>query len=120
MTRSMTTYDHGDIVYVPFMFTDKPVVKSRPALIVSSAEYHASRREIVIAAITSRIRDPLFIGDHVIDEWSECGLSAPSVVTCILWTVKFTMIRRKLGAMPSGDLSAYHRVFAQAFGPSTG
>ena len=118
MTQSTMTYSHGDVVYVPFMFTDKPVVKNRPALIVSSADYHASRREIVIAAITSRIRDPLFVGDHTINDWSECGLAAPSVVTCILWTVKSAMIRRKLGAMSADDLKAFHRVFARAFGLS--
>ena len=118
MTQSTMTYSHGDVIYVPFMFTDKPVVKNRPALIVSSAEYHESRREIVIAAITSRIRDPLFVGDHVIDDWRDCGLAAPSVVTCILWTVKSAMIRRKLGAMPEDDLVAFHKVFARAFGLS--
>ena len=118
MTQSTMTCSHGDVVYVPFMFTDKPVVKNRPALIVSSAEYHASRREIVIAAITSRIRDPLFVGDHVIDDWRECGLATPSVVTCILWTVKSAMIRRKLGEMSADDLNAFHQGFARAFGLS--
>jgi mRNA interferase MazF len=112
------TFSHGDVVYVPFVFADKPVVKNRPALIVSSAEYHASRREIVIAAITSRIRDPLFVGDHKIDGWQESGLAAPSVVTCILWTVKSAMIRRKLGALSADDLNAFHGAFVRAFGLS--
>ena len=116
MTQSTTTYSRGDVVFVPFVFTDKPVVKNRPALIVSSSDYHASRREIIIAAITSRIREPLFVGDHVIDGWQACGLGRPSVVTSILWTVKASMIRRVLGVMPRPDLEASSERLAEALG----
>ena len=54
----------------------------------------------------------------MIDDWQECGLAAPSVVTCILWTVKSAMIRRKLGEMSADDLNAFHQGFARAFGLS--
>lgn len=114
MTLSTTTYNRGDVVFVPFMFTDKPVAKNRPALIVSSPEYHASRREIVIAAITSHIRHPLFVGDHRIKDWQACNLAKPSVVTAILWTVKASMIRRKLGTMLATDLQAVSKALSNA------
>jgi len=110
------TYNRGDVVFVPFMFTDKPVAKNRPALIISSSDYHASRREIIIAAITSHIRHPLFVGDHHIHDWQACGLVKPSVVTCILWTVKASMIRRRLGTMPEKDLLDFQRALSQALG----
>lgn len=113
---STMTYDRGDVVFVPFMFTDKPVAKNRPALIISSSDYHASRREIVIAAVTSHVRHPLFVGDHAIEDWQACGLVRPSVVTCILWTVKAGMIGRKLGRMPQKDMLGFQRVLSQALG----
>jgi len=116
MTQSTMTYSRGDVVFVPFMFTDKPVVKNRPALIISSPDYHASRREIVIAAITSHIREPLFVGDHRIDDWQTCGLSKPSVVTSILWTVKASMIRRRLGSISEKDKKAHEHALCRALG----
>jgi mRNA interferase MazF len=98
------------------MFTDKPIAKNRPALIVSSSDYHRSRREVIIAAITSQVRHPLFVGDHLVEDWQACGLVKPSVVTSILWTVKAGMISRKLGVMPRSDMSGFERGLSQALG----
>ena len=116
MTPSTTTYSRGDVVFVPFMFTDKPVAKSRPALVVSSSDYHRSRSEVIIAAITSQVRHPLFVGDHLIEDWLACGLVKPSVATSILWTVKASMIGRKLGVMPEGDMLGFQRALSRALG----
>jgi mRNA interferase MazF len=98
------------------MFTDRPVAKNRPALIISSSDYHRSRREVIIAAITSQVRHPLLVGDHLIEDWQACGLVKPSVATSILWTVKAGMIGRKLGAMPQGDMLGFQRVLSRAIG----
>ena len=116
MTRSTTTYSRGDVVFVPFQFTDRPVAKNRPAVIISSEAYHASRREVIIAAITSRVRDPLFVGDHVIQGWQECGLTKPSVATGIIRTVKAAMISRIVGMMPEADMSAHEHALCRALG----
>jgi mRNA interferase MazF len=116
MTRPTTTCSRGDVVFVPFQFTDKPVAKNRPAVIVSSAAYHTSRREVVIAAITSRVREPLFVGDHLIERWQDCGLIKPSVATGIIRTVKSSMITRTLGVMSERDMRAIEGRLAEALG----
>ena len=46
-------FDFGDVVLVPFPFTDQSGTKRRPAVVVSLAGYNMSRRDIVIMAITS-------------------------------------------------------------------
>ncbi len=58
-----TGYSFGDVVLVPFPFTDQSGSKKRPAVIVNSADYQAQRRDLVIMVITSQIRArPAFAG----------------------------------------------------------
>jgi mRNA interferase MazF len=56
-------FSFGDVVLVPFPFTDQSGTKKRPAGVVSSHSYNASRRDIVIMAITSQVRTPLGFGE---------------------------------------------------------
>jgi mRNA interferase MazF len=101
----MTTVDRGAIVLVRFVFADESGAKRRPALILSTARFHAGRREVLVAAITSNV-GRLLVGDHLIEGWHEVGLPLPSVVTGILRTVKRDMIDDKLGMLGGDDLAA--------------
>lgn len=101
-TLSMTSFRQGELVLVKFVFTEGVGFKKRPALIVSSDEYHKSRNEVVIAAVTSNIEREL-VGDTEIKEWKKANLLYPSIVTGILQTIKNNMIERKLGALTSTD-----------------
>ena len=49
-------FDFGDVVLVPFPFTDQTASKKRPAVIVSSSHYGRTRHDIVLMAITSQLR----------------------------------------------------------------
>ena len=101
----MTEYNRGDVVLVNFVFSGETGVKRRPAVIVSSDAYHQGRQEAIIAAITSRT-DRVLVGDHLISNWKEAGLLFPSVATGIIRTTRQSMISRKLGVMPKGDMRA--------------
>ena len=50
----MTHYNRGDVVLVPFPFSDQTTTKKRPAVIISSNTYNDTFRDIVIMAITSQ------------------------------------------------------------------
>ncbi len=50
----MTNYDFGEVVLVPFPFTDQTTTKKRPAVIVSSEFYNVSLPDVVLMAITSQ------------------------------------------------------------------
>jgi mRNA-degrading endonuclease toxin of MazEF toxin-antitoxin module len=48
-------YDFGDVVLVPFPFTNQKAFKKRPAVIVSSRGYNAARPDVIIMAVTSQL-----------------------------------------------------------------
>jgi mRNA interferase MazF len=111
----MTGYSRGAVVLVSFVFTDEKGERRRPAVIVSSDTYNLSRREVIIAAITSRT-DRILIGDHLISNWQGAGLLFPSVATGIIRTIKQGMIARKLGTMPRPDMQAIEDNLRDALG----
>ena len=98
----MTKYKRGDIVLVDFGFSEGTGSKKRPALIISSDNYHKGRQEVIVVAITGNVKRVLF-GDTKIDKWKEAGLLYPSLVTGIVRTVKGSIILRKLGILSQRD-----------------
>jgi len=104
----MTNYKWRDVVLVDVVFSDGSGIKKRPALVISSEEYHKNRQEVMIAAITSNIRRVL-CGDTKIKEWKEAGLNFPSLVTGIIQTIKAEMINRKLGVLDKEDFQKVQR-----------
>jgi mRNA-degrading endonuclease toxin of MazEF toxin-antitoxin module len=104
-TPYTTTYSRGEVILVPFQFTDRPVAKMRPAVILSSPTYNAGRQELIVAALTSRIRSPLLPGDRLLGDWQTAGLPRESVVTAIIRTVKHSMVSRRIGKLTGDDLN---------------
>ncbi len=101
-----TGYKLGDVVLVPFPFTDQTGTKKRPAIIVSSDAYHARRRDAIIMAVTSQIKPTAVFGEVTITEWKKAGLLQPSVTKPILTTVEKGLVIRKLGQLQDVDLKA--------------
>lgn len=111
----MTNYKQQDVVLVDFGFSEETGSKKRPALIISSDNYHKNRAEIIIMAVTSNIKRVLF-GDTKIDKWKEAGLIYPSLVTGIIRTIKDNMIIKKLGAVLDQDFQKVKENLKKAIG----
>jgi mRNA interferase MazF len=99
----MTDYKFGDIIPVPFPFTDQTTTKKRPAVIVSSSTYNQNRPDIVIMAVTSQIHSSGYFGDVRIQKWQQAGLLKPSVIKPILTTVEKGLVIKKLGSIADSD-----------------
>ena len=97
----MTGSEFGDLVLVPFPFTDQTATKRRPAVVVSSAAYHRERPDLVILAVT---------------KWKEAGLLKPSVFKPVLATIERRLVLRTLGQLAEEDRVALHRVLAEILG----
>jgi mRNA interferase MazF len=64
----MTAYSFGNIVLVPFPFTDQSTVKKRPAAVVSSDAYDQKRPDIIIMAVTSQMSSAGYFGDIAVNQ----------------------------------------------------
>ena len=111
-----TGYSFGDVVLVPFPFTDQTGIKRRPAVIVSSAEYQTQRRDLVIMAVTSQIRSRQAFGEFTIAEWKKAGLVAPSAVKPVLTTIEKRLVLKKLGQFQPADLGMLRTSLDQILG----
>ncbi len=111
-----TGYSFGDVVLVPFPFTDQSGLKKRPAVVVSSSGYHTQRRDLVIMAITSQLRPRPAFGEFTVAEWKKAGLIAPSAVKPVLTTIERHLVLRTLGRLQQADIRSLRTSLAQILG----
>ncbi len=100
----MTNYERGDIVLVPFPFSDQTTTKKRPAVIISSDTYNSLSADCVIMAVTSRTNKISSVGECLIDDWNKAGLLKPSAIKSAISTIERTLILKKLGRLSQRDI----------------
>jgi mRNA interferase MazF len=113
---NMTGYEFGDVVLVPFPFTDQRASKKRPAVVVSSGAYNGQRSDIILMAITSRIRSPAYFGDVPLNDWQRAGLLKPSIVKPIFTTIEKGLVLRELGRLSEKDRTILKEALATLLG----
>ena len=106
----------GDVVLVPFPFTDQSGVNKRPAVVISSSTYNTGRRDLVIMAITSQVRQPLGFAEAFITDWESAGLIKSSVLKPVFTTIEQGLVIRTMGRLSAGDLPSLREAIAQAIG----
>ena len=106
----------GDVVLVPFPFTDQSDTKKRPAVIVSSNGYNTNRRDLIIMAITSQVRTPLGFGEAIVTDWQSAGLIKLSVLKPVFATIEQSLVVRTLGALSVADTLILREAVVQSVG----
>ena len=106
----------GDVVLVPFPFTDQSGTKKRQAVVVSSHGYNASRRDIVIMAITSQVRRPLGFGQAMVADWQTAGLVKASVLKPVFTTIEQALVIRVMGTLAAADIKTLREVVREVIG----
>ena len=101
-----TIYSFGDVVLVPFRFTDQTATKKRPAVVASSDSYNKARFDVILMAITSQSSGHSRIDEVVIGDWKGAGLIKASTMKPILTTLEKGLIIRPLGKLGEKDITA--------------
>ncbi|HEY8709360.1 MAG TPA: type II toxin-antitoxin system PemK/MazF family toxin [Burkholderiaceae bacterium] len=109
-------FSFGDVVLVPFPFTDQSGSKKRPAVVISGSSYNDNRRDIVIMAITGRVRQPLAIGEAMVSDWQSAGLIKASVLKPVFTTIEQGLVVRTMGALSAADAKTLREVVSDVIG----
>ena len=78
-------FNPGDIVAVNFPGVTG--IKRRPAVILSSPVYHASRPDLIVGLITSQTAAAVGPTDYPLQDWAQAGLRVPSAFRSFLATL---------------------------------
>jgi len=111
----MTRYNRGDVILVPFPFSDQSAAKKRPAIIISSDAYNNISQDIVIMAVTGQIRSHIGVGEFLIEDWKGAGLLRPSAVKSAISTIEQGLVMKILGKLSSKDVSALEKALKELF-----
>ena len=109
-------YHFGDVIVVPFPFTDQTTTKKRPAVVVSSEAYHRERPDLILMAITSQVRPTPTVGEVAVLHWQEAGLLKPSVIKPLLTTIETNLVLRQLGTLHADDQASLRQVLVAILG----
>ncbi len=109
-------FEFGEIVLVPFPFTNQAASKKRPAVVVSSRAYSAARPDVMVMAVTSQLRANPSLGEVPVAEWQAAGLLRPSTVKPVFATLEQSLVLRRLGALDRGDQAALRATIGRIIG----
>lgn len=100
----VATFNEFDIVIVPFPFTERPIAKRRPAVMVSVSRFNADHTGKVLAMVTTAgARWP---SDVALQDWQQAGLHVACWVRFKLFTLDDHLIDRKAGTLSIRDAQA--------------
>jgi mRNA interferase MazF len=104
----------GDIVVVDFPGVQG--VKRRPAIVISSDEYHLVRPDVIVGLVTSQLPNKPGSMDYILADWRFAGLNKPSAFRAFLVTLPRAAITSSIGRPSAVDLAAIlkcvHRAIA--------
>ena len=99
-----------------FPFTNLQTVKKRPAVIISHQSYQQNRPDVILMAITSRIHQPLAVGDALLHDWQAAGLVKPSVFKPLIATLEQNQIVKLMGKLSTADRVTLGKVIQTILG----
>lgn len=99
----MMPFEFGDIILVPFPFTDQSTTKKRPAVVISSKPYNQERPDLIIMAVTSQIKPTSTIGEVIIQDWKTAGLLKPSAIKPVITTIEKPLVIKTMGRLNDND-----------------
>ena len=103
----------GDVVVGAF--PGARLTKMRPAVVLSTEDYHGHRPDVVVGFITTQAPEPLTPTDCELIEWKAAGLRLPSFFRLYPVTLPQSEVR-VVGRLSDADWGAVRLCFKAGFG----
>ena len=102
-------FQRGEVVLIPFPFTDLSATKTRPAVVVSSPVYQSVRPELLLAYVSSQISKADAVVDYILNDWQTAGLLKPSFVRPKIAAIEPSLIVHQVGQLSAQDMAEVER-----------
>ena len=109
--------DKGDVVLIPFPFTDLSQTKLRPAIVLWA---DSTGNDVTLCFVSSQGLDTLAVGEFLLDatdlEFASTGLKTSSKVRVTrIVTIERKLIIRRLGKLGNKQIQVLNLSIVQAF-----
>lgn len=104
--------DRYDVAVIPFPFADIPIIKRRPAVVISGRAFNEANASTLVAMITSSTLD-VWPSDVPIGDLAAAGLKVQCKVRWRLTTIPNELIVRKTGRLEGADRLSCERELAK-------
>ncbi len=112
-------YSFGDVVIVPFPFTDQEATKRRPAVVLSSADgFNRRIGQSVMAMITTKNMGS-WPFDVTLTDVDHAGLHLACTIRMKVFTLDHRLIINKLGSLSAYDKKCLKQAITDLFELST-
>lgn len=111
-------FQRGEIVLIPFPYTDLSTTKTRPAVVISSPAYQAVRSELLLAYVSSQVAKATPPIDYLLNDWKQAGLLKPSFVRPKVAAIEPNLIVHQIGQLSSRDIDEVDRRLRLALMPT--
>ena len=102
MPQSTIRIEPGAVVRVEIRFSEGQGKKRRPAVILSGDDYHRSRADTVVLALSSQMQ-VTYYGDCELLDYKGAGLPAPTKAKGVIETVAQASIDHQYGFLTAVD-----------------
>ena len=105
----------GDVVIGAFPGAQS--TKARPAVVLSTEDYHSHRPDVIVGIVTTQAPQFLAPTDCMLVDWRRAGLHAPSHFRLFLVTLPQSEVRL-VGRLSISDWESVQTCFERGFGLS--
>ncbi len=107
-------FNRGDVVFIPFPYTDLTASKVRPVAIINTPEYQEIDGDLLVLFLTSKISQPHPKFDYLLVDWKAAGLKKPTLMRSKLAVINESLVERKIGSLSRDDTAGIEQASAQA------